>query len=393
MQRFPLFPVPALFLLLALPAFAQRSDEDGNIPPPPPATSKATWLFSWTKKPLALTDARGFVSGQLSYAQACVNKLAGAIRSGSEAEIKGCEGENMAAGPGIYACDNPFTSHDYGTTLVVMRSQNGDRNLVNASGLVAQASAGVDRSVYGDPAHDGILYDFRSNDFGGLAIAIRGDRLLDNAQTYSFAAQGGTAKEFHFHEPFACNSHSSIKDALSNWGDQMDFLSITFDSFRDFSGENFERKGQLNDAGIIAALASNVVAVPEAELSAKIAKLRKFSNIKEALGGSSCQEADHYNLKTCFAYELFDSITGNEGTNSHPTHAWAYPDLVKGLKALGILSATDGKKFKDQASLMKFLAARFQRDPAQLQRAQEAHGCMKIVKSQLEAGNLSAWNP
>lgn len=333
------------------------------------------------------------MAGELSWAQNCVRKIGDSVRAGRDDEVKGCEGNGFAAGPGVYVCDNPFTSHDYGSTVLVMRTKPGDRNVANTSGTVAQASGGVDREITGNGAYDAIFYDFRANDFGGYALAVRQPGLLDGAQTYAVKVPSGDPKELHFHEAFACTPQAGVKDVLTHWGDQLDFLAITFDSFRDPAGKNFEKApGQMNDAALVAALASNVVAVPDADLQAKIKLLTgKSAELKDALSNDSCAEAEHTSPRMCLAYELYDSIVGNMGTNNNPTHAWSLGALKSALQGLGILSAAQATQYKDRASLMKFLAQRFTTDPHQYQRAQEAFGCMKAVKAQLQDGNLSQW--
>ncbi|MGZ3711652.1 MAG: hypothetical protein ACXVBE_07840, partial [Bdellovibrionota bacterium] len=361
-----------LALLLALPAQA----EEGDSSPPPQATSQSTWLFSWTNNPSALSDPAGNVESKLAHAQDCVAKISAAARAGKDEEITGCEGNEMAAGPGIYTCDNPFTSHDYGNAVIAMKTKPGNRGVANISGLLRPADT-IDRSVSGNSNYAAILYDFRATDRGGYALAVRDLNILDQSQTTAFKVPSGDYQEFHSHSPFACNSQSSVKDVLSHWGDQLDFLSLTYDFFRDPSGANFEKNSQLNEAGLMAALASNIVAVPEAELQSKLKKLTSSNaELKDHLSTESCSEAERATPRMCLAYEIFDSLVGNEGTPNHPNYSWTFPALKTAMLKLGIIDTATAAKFKNRDAMASFLAARFLRDSSQAQRAQEAFGCM-----------------
>lgn len=381
---------PCLFTLLALFALIPNSHaQESDLPPT--ATSQSAWLFTWTNRPEATTNPGAHISRALTHAADCMRQIREAESAGRFQEIPGCEGNGMAAGPGLYTCDNPFTSHDYGNVLVMVKARAGSRRVANESGLVRPADS-MDRAVTGSNAYDAILYDFRPNDAGGYALAVRQPGIVDLSQIAAVKVPPGARKEFHFHPAFACTAQTSLKDILTRWGDQIDFMAITFDSFRDPSGRSFERNGQLSPEGLMAALASNVVAVSDEELGKKISSIKSINaELKEALENSSCREASRETPRMCLANELFDSLVGNEGNPSRPNYSWSFENLKLALLKLGIINAATASQHSSRESLMSFLAARFARDAQQIQRAQEAFGCMKAVKSQLRAGSFDNW--
>jgi hypothetical protein len=378
-----------LSLLLVLNAHA--ADEDEAEPPPPTAQSQSTWLFSWTGRPSATADPKAHVTGHLAYAQECVKKIAAAEKAGSFEEVAGCEGNGMAAGPGIYTCDNPFTSHDYGDTLVMMKAKAGDSRVANVSGLLRPADT-ISRGVTGNPNYDAVLYDFRPNEYGSLALAVRSPAALDLAQTQAFKVPPGARVPFRRHAPFACTETTSLPEVLNRWGDQLDFLALTFDLPRSSAAKGFERNGQLTAAGFAAAIASDAVALSDDELKGRIKLLKSLSPaIKESLDDDACADANHASPRMCLAYVLYDSITGEMGTPNHPTHAWPLKVLKPALVKLGLLEAGAAAKLKDQKALLSHLAKNFSKDPHQAQRAQEAFGCMKAVREALRPKSFASW--
>lgn len=311
-------------LCLASPAFSQEEPSATLT-----ATSQSTWLFSWTNRPSAYENPAGHVASGLAFAESCIGKINASVQADSDQMVKGCEGDRMAAGPGIYACDNPFTSHDYGQTLIVMKTKAGNGSVVNDREWRGPAYV-MDRSVVGNAKHSAVLYTFRGSDSSYLALAVRKPDLLDLDETYAVKVPSGEPKEFRAHDPFPCTPQSNLKDVLTRWGDQLDFMSLTFNSFHDPSGNNFEKKGELSEEGMIAAIASDLVAVSDDKLKNKIKSLTGMNaELKEALSTSACEEAARTSPRMCLAYEIFDSIVGNEGTFKNPNYSWSYPTLKR----------------------------------------------------------------
>lgn len=170
---------PAVLLLFACSSAPHVDPQASRRPAQaaPAVRSLATPLYSWTKNPAAVKDPQTYVRQQFSWAEKCI----AAIAKNPPEPIEHCEGNGLAAGPGIYVCDNPFTSHDYGTSVLVLEANPGQTNLSDSTGL-GPADV-IDRSVTGDATLEGVLYDFRANDFSTRAVAVRGPGLLNTAKT------------------------------------------------------------------------------------------------------------------------------------------------------------------------------------------------------------------
>jgi hypothetical protein len=365
------------------------NDSANGTETPPLAHTSDTWVFSWTHNPLALKSPVEYVTGQIEYSQNCIKKFAG-----HPGDIAGCEGNNMASGPGIYTCDNPFTSHDYGPFVIAIKVLAGKSSVALATGRFTPppASPGLDRSIYANAAFDGIIYDFRSMDFGGRALVLRGNGIADVSQSYSVSVIPNHPMKFAAHAPYACTESTSVSEVLTNWADQMEFMSLTFNSYHDPAEKAFFDNGKLDDAGIVAAIASDAVAVSDSELKIKLASLKKkYSEVKESMDDSSCRESEANSDRSCLSRRIFDSLMDDHGAPSHPTNSWKLSTLIKVLIDLKIVKSPSIVGVKTVTSLLQIVVKEFSKQPLSMTRALEAYGCMTSVKHQLEPGDFSHW--
>lgn len=381
--------IPLLAVVCLVPATAFAYGEDGEVPDL--VQSQATTLFSWTNRPNAAANPKGHVIEQLTRSVDCIGKIEAAAKAGKEEQIPDCEGNGMIVGPGIYTCDNPFTSHDYGNTLLVLRAKAGEAHVADLRDKLRPADM-VDRDITGNRKYGAVVYDFRPTPYGISALALRDARVLDLTQTTSIKVPAGERKSFAAHAPFVCDGATPLAEVLNHWGDQLDFLALTYDPVRANFGKGFEKSGSLSDAGFVAALASDTVAIPDAALEAKITELKKISPaVAESLRSESCFEAGHSSPRMCLAYLLHDSIVGDLSPEPHPNYAWPLKTLKPVLVKLGLLDAAAAAKIKNLAALQSYLVKNFTKNPSRAQRAQEAHGCMKVVREQLRATSLETW--
>ena len=389
---------PLLFLVL-LNACASHRVTESNFKNRHPAQSSTvppfghtfdSWVFSWTRNPGALKNPQAYVASQLSYAKDCLGKFVG-----HPDDVKDCEGNNMAAGPGVYTCDNPFTSHDYGTNVVAIKIIGGKTSVGIATGPFAAppASPGLDREIYANPAFDGILYDFRPMDFGGRALVLRGDHIVDVQQSYALVPFPEQPKKFSAHASYVCTGSTTIPEVLSSWGDQMEFMALAFNNYHDPAGQSFIENGKLNSAGIAAAIASDVVAMPDSALKIVLIGLKKkFAVVKESMDEVSCRSTDSGTDRSCLAVRIFDSLIEDQGTPNRPTFAWKLDILKKVLVALkDVAPPAQITSAKTAPDLIKNLFKNFSKQNHSMERALEAYGCMVGAKHQLEPGNFSHW--
>lgn len=349
----------------------------------------ATPLYSWTKNPAAINDPQKFLTQEFSWAQKCIAQIA----KNPPDPIEHCEGNGLAAGPGVYACDNPFTSHDYGTSVLVMEAVPGKTNLADITGMGPADE--IDRSVSGDASLDGILYNFRANDFRARAVSIRGPALIDIAKTRVITAIPAQWKSFREHDAFACNENTSLADILDHWGDQIEFMSFVFDGFHDPDGKQFmDAGGGLNRSGFIAATAADAVALSDDALNKRAnALIQKFPAMKDSLNNDTCQETEAMTMRKCLFARLFSSIVGDQGTPNHPTYAWSKDLTIKVLKEINFLTAAELKQLAGKTTLTTLLGGRFPKDPSRLARASEAFRCVKVIHDRVAKNNFQMWTP
>jgi hypothetical protein len=365
------------------------NDSADGTETPPPAHTSDTWVFSWTHNPLALKSPVEYVTGQIAYSQNCIKKFVG-----HPGDVAGCEGNNMASGPGIYTCDNPFTSHDYGPFVVAIKVLAGKSSVALATGRFTPppASPGLDRSIYANAAFDGIVYDFRSMDFGGRALVLRGNAIADVSQSYSVAVNPTQPMKFSAHASYACTESTSVSEVLTNWADQMEFMSLTFNTYHDPADKAFFDNGKLDDAGVAAAVASDAVAMTDGDLKIKLASLKKkYSEVKDSMDEASCRESETNSDRSCLSKRIFDSLLDDHGTPSHPTSAWNVSTLGNVLVDLKVVTPLSLKGLKTAQALLQVVVKDFSKRPLSMTRALEAYGCMLSVKHQLEPGDFSHW--
>lgn len=174
---------------------------------------------------------------------------------------------------------------------------------------------------------------------------------------------------------------------MNHWGDQIEFLSFVFDGFRDPDNKQFtdEKSGSLNRFGFIAATAGDAVALDDDAVANRVASLvKKLPELKESLSSEACEETEAQTARKCLYLRLFTSIAGDQGTPSHPTHAWPKALTIKVLKEIGFLTAAELQQLAaKKTDLVGLLSSRFPKDPERLARAAEAFQCMKLVHDRI----------
>lgn len=352
----------------------------------PPAHSLATPLYSWTNNPAVLTQPNEFLNKQFEWVSSCNPKIA----ANPNQEVKGCEGNGLAAGPGVYTSDNPFTSHDYGSILLVAIPYANRTEVANGTGIAPADS--MDRALTSSKSLEAIVYDFRANDFNTRAVVVRKPGLLDLSKTKAFKVDSSSPKIFEKHASFVCQSDTTVQQAVTSWADHMEFLSFTYATFNASEGAGFSSNGELNNDGLIAAAISDMTAMSEADLKLFAANLaKKFPKPSPPLEDSTCRETDSVTLKNCFYNRLYKSIVGDQGTPRYPTYAWELPLTLKILQELKVLSPVEAKSIKDNQTLGQFIATRFAKDPARKARATEAFGCMSAIRQQVSKNHFGMW--
>jgi hypothetical protein len=346
-----------------------------------------TVLYNWSDSTGVKNNPSKFIDTKLKNVQECFGKI-----SKQPYPVDGCEGNGFKAGPGLYFCDNPFTSHDYGNTVLIVRAIAGQTNFANyISEGWGSATGGVDRELYGDPAYTSVLYDFRTSDFNTKALAVRNASVLD-PRVYSVQIGSKGFAPFKDHASFACTEKTSLVTILENWGDHMEFMSKVFFAGMDPAGEDYILKGQLNKYALLAAVASDAVAMPDATLKTKITALTmKSPAIRTSMKPSSCNETASVSRPACLAKRIFDSAVGDMGTDAWPSYAWDFPETIKAFVDLGILTASEAKTIDKNDKLVNFLTDRFRANKTAVQRAEEAFQCMGLVRDTMKNNHLGLW--
>jgi hypothetical protein len=96
-----------LLFLIGLSAFA----DDFTLPPS--ASPQPGWVFHWTESTQADSNPQDYITKEIDKAKKCFPDLQKHLNDGASVA---CD-DNATAGPGVYAVDNPFKTHDYGRTL------------------------------------------------------------------------------------------------------------------------------------------------------------------------------------------------------------------------------------------------------------------------------------
>lgn len=364
---------------------AKRKTSSTDDPQHP---SLATVLFSWTDNPAAQKDPQQFVASKFKFTQECNTKFAK-----TDGEVQGCEGNGLYAGPGLYTCDNPFTSQDYGSTVVIVQTLAGKNDFFDFVQLSHGAAAeGPDRETYADPKVSAILYDFRASSYNTKALVVRNASILD-PRAYAVTIGANGFARFKDHSAYACTAQTSITDILAHWGDQMNFMARIFFPEVDPAGQGFVDGNKLNATGLLAAVASDAVALPPDQLQRQIIALTaKYREFKESLNTSSCQETATLSPRACLADRIFNSALGNMGNDAHPTYAWSLKTTLGVLVDLGILDKAETAKISSSKNLVAALAAKTQNNAQAMQRITEATQCVSLVRASLNKNHLGMWS-
>jgi len=380
----------SLFLLACTthPVHRNVSNEDANESPITNITSRATLLYSWTTFSQALKNPASFIKSDTNSAQNCITKIAA-----SQTLVPNCEGNGMAAGPGFYTTDNPFTSHDYGKIVVIVPAIAGDKNVINSDENRPAAGFAVEREVYGRKDIKAISYIFRYAVFTSRALVVRDLSILDTSKARAISVNPETAKKFKDRPTFTCNAETTIDEMLKNWGDNIEFLNLAFYSNIDPSGNNFTENNQLNSAGWLAAAASDAATMPEEVLKQKIKAIRALSKeLNDSMERGACNETSTRSQRSCLAKRIYDSAQENLGTDRYPTYAWDLTSTLKAFVILDILTAPEAARIKDSTQLKDLIAQKMQNNHGQAQNVQEAYRCVQHYKAGLEKNNLEHWN-
>lgn len=359
---------------------------------PPMAQIHPTWIYTWSNR---YTDSkpetvRNFIKTGVDHAQSCLVKLT----PEAEYPVSGCEGDGMAAGPGIYTCDNPFISHDYGDTVYAMKVTDPEKkakvNLATGTFTPGQAD-GFAREIYSGKDISGVMYDFRYTDANGRAMTVRNENLFDlnNADSfYVVTLKNRSWKKFNAHESFVCNEKSSISEMLTNWGDQLDFMAQVYVSINDPDGENFITKGELSDSAILAAVASDFVSKPDADFKKALASVVKLEDHEWVF---SCIDTSSVSARACATKRIISSLSEDQGTVKHPSYAWDFTTTKKVLAALDPTKAKTFTASKSIKDLKSTLIKTYRADKNAMARIKESFDCAMIAKKQNETNNFANW--
>ncbi|WP_413289360.1 hypothetical protein [Bdellovibrio sp. HCB337] len=350
-------------------------------------TSRETLLYSWTNNPQALSSTAGYIKSETDFAQGCLPQIAKSKRA-----VPKCEGNGMTAGPGFYTVDNPFTSHDYGSSVVIVPAIAGDRNVINVQEF-SEAGTAVDREDYGNAKHKAIAYIFRASDFNTNALVVRDLSFLNTQQAQTIPLNPNGFKKLDAHATYTCNSNSSIIDILQNWGDHMDYMSLVFFSLNDDSGNRFVENNQLNTNALLAVTASDAVAISDKALAEKIKTIQAVApDTEESFVRYACTDTGTVSPRACLARRVFDSARNDMGFGQRPTYAWELPTALKAFVILDILTTNEAEQIKDSEQLKAFLSQKARSNTTRLKNAQEAFRCVQHYKAQLEKNHLGLWN-
>ena len=120
---------------------------------PPLAKPRPVILYSYMNSAQVVAQPAAAISAQIQHAQDCIAKL----QHASDAQVAGCEGNELAAGAGFYTVDNPFTSHDYGSVVISVPVNARDPNVALITGSFdgGPASGGFSRDITANAKFDG----------------------------------------------------------------------------------------------------------------------------------------------------------------------------------------------------------------------------------------------
>ena len=340
-------------------------------------SSKATYLYNWTNNPKAFENTNDYVSDQLSRAEACLT--AG----------KGCIGEQLYAGPGLYTVDNPFTSYDYGNTVVIVQALAGQTNYHSAE-PVDSADRGLDLSLIKNKNYSAILYNFKFSDFNTKALVVRKRDILNNKYVEAVRIAPAGFKKFADHEAYQCNSESTPADVMRNWGDHNSFMAITFLNFNDLTRANFINNGQINQMAYLAAMASDVVAMPDSEVTSLVEKLNKttLDEVGLPIDSFSCSETMSNSFRSCLAQRIYDTLRDNPGIGRRITYAWDVTTALKAFQLMKLMSAAEAAQIQTPDNLKSWAEDKMKKHSANIQMAFD---CMNIVKSSVAQSHLGMW--
>lgn len=356
---------------------------------PPLIDSREIWAYSWTINPLALSNPKQKILTTFQRTRSCLEKLRGVS---PETEVPDCEGNGMAAGPGLYTVDNPFTSHDYGSTLLMVKIVPGRRSVGLATGRFAArpADGGMAREWVTNSNYEAFLYDFRPNDLGGRALVLRTADLIHVEDVQGLDLRPKIWSKFREHAKSACTENSTTPEILAAWSDQMEFLSLVFNGLNDPSGQSFGRAGNPNIYAIAAAVASDAVAIDDLAL-AELAKILRSHSIEIRESLDRCNETDTMTLRSCLSQRIFVSLKGDEGTPQRPTGAWSFETTKKALVELRVVAKGDASPLKSHSDLLTLVQRSFLSEKTRAARVNEAFACSLIAKKRSRLNNFEAW--
>ena len=370
------------------------TDEDSQTVQIPPLTQgKTAWVYTWTHAPEAATSPQSFLQTRLVAASRCVETLS---TSRDELGNSPCESNDAAVGPGIYTCDNPFTSHDYGSILVAVKALGDSHHIALMTGRYAPppANGTLDRAITGNKNFDGIVYDFRANDINDRALVIRSGEMVDLPSSYSLVLSGTNAsyKKFADHAPFACSSTTPLREILLKWGDHIEFLATTFDATRDSENTQFRTGAKFDRAGIAAIIASEATLLPTQALEAKLkVMMTRSSEMNDSMNPSACLETESVSTRACLAQRVFNSLIEENGTSNRPTYIWKYSLLQRSLIELGAIDAKTVIGIHSSQALLTRLTSVINADANRLNRATQAYNCMLAIREQIKPTNFATW--
>jgi len=366
----------------------KRKVADDADTPPPLAQFHNGWAFTWTNSPRASQDPRGYIEAGLEFAQQCLPKIA--ANQDDMKETPNCEGDGKAQGPGIYTCDNPFTTHDYGKTLVMVPLKNSGAQVSLATGryTLGPASGSLEfRPIYKDASRDAIIYDFNRGETSVRAMVVRDAKPFDLNGTVSIDLVKTPAERFGKHVAFACDENTSLPMIVQNWADQIEFMSLIYRKDEFDPDENFVKGGSLNHVGAAAALASDVVALTPygKDVLAAYPYLKNFLKLEDCQGNSA------ENLKTCLARRIFDTLLQNKGTANGPTVLMSNAALVHVMEDVGLVAPKDAHIMTSPAAMLNNLAPLYSAKTLQGQRALQAYTCVQTARQQIQAWTYNNW--
>ena len=221
---------------------------------------------------------------------------------------------------------------------------------------------------------------------------MRNANLITLPQARAIALGAMPRQPFATHALFKCSASTSTADVLAHWGDHLEFLSQVFVSFRDPQGTDYLQNGQLNDAGVIAAAASDALAISDAILSAKVAQLKTQSTeFAETLSAESCRETESMSLRSCLNARIYSTLLGDDGTDRRPTYAWSEQSAAKILTALNVAPANVIAGRGTRADIASRVVKFFKSTPVRVRQATDARSCVATVKASIANNHFGTW--